>query len=369
MKKKKRSTLNSPTNIDFLDIGGKCNLKCNGCYKTKPVNITGVSRSDEISLVDKIAEDNKEASVFIYPDEITTSPYLLDSMKKVGQKITLTNGILMDEGMIERMVDAGKEYPKVTFFANPDEQRLWQGINENGYNLIAKNIELAARKGMKVVVNNVLGKSNIDSIEKLAERCAGMGVDRIKLIRYRLDEKNQEYIGDSDMNKIVENVEKAKLKDSPYMQFSLTFAGLNFFGKSLDEAKQKIKPLKGEWVNSPYLCPAIDGNYYGISLKQGTVSWCYFIPQDPEVLIGTVNTKDGSLSINIDALKKMSPDTLRKNLRGICSEDVCEYQSLCLGGCRTTAYTFAKMRGEKDPLYAGMDTCMTKVFQRVLGRK
>ena len=36
-----------------------------------------------------------------------------------------------------------------------------------------------------------------------------------------------------------------------------------------------------------------------------------------------------------------------------------------LGGCRSTACVFAKVRGEKDPLFAGQDMCVTKIKEKI----
>jgi len=354
----------SPTNIDFIDIGNPCNRKCSSCFKSR---VGGApDREEELDLVQKIKIKNKNSNFFLYPNEATTSPYLFSMMVENGQKYTLTNGLLLDERMVNWMLVAGLQEVKVTYFANVGEQIEWQGISAKQYRLIGKNIENAVKNGLKVSVNNVLWKSNVGSICDLTKKCFDLGVSRIQLIRFRGFEPDERYLSDSDMDNVVGEVEKAKqlFPNNPRVQFSYTFAGPNFYGKSFEEVKGKVSPK--EWINSPYLCPAIGQNYWGISLKNSSVYWCPFIAGDKDAEIGKLDKKTGEVNIstNID----LRPETLRKKLGGKCSEDSCEYQSLCLGGCRSTAYIFANMRGEKDPLYAGIDICLTDVYGRALRR-
>jgi radical SAM protein with 4Fe4S-binding SPASM domain len=80
---------------------------------------------------------------------------------------------------------------------------------------------------------------------------------------------------------------------------------------------------------------------------------------DPEFVIGKVEGDD--ILIDSGSKERMSEKTLRERLRGKCAKDSCEYQSSCLGGCRTVAYSMAKLRGEQDPLYAGMDFCRSNM--------
>ncbi len=353
----------NPTNIDFLDVGNRCNLSCPGCYYNERPNFTGINPEEETSLIEKIIQDYPNAWFFIYPPEITTSPALLDSIKNARQKIILSNGYSLTNDMVGRFKEAGLKYVKITYFATPEEQRKWQGVREPAYNRLRRNIENAAKQGLTVFVNNVLWKGNVKSIEELARQCYDMGVERIKFIRYREPKWNEDFIMDGGMDEVVERIEKAKLQKSPRLQMSFTFGGPNLYGKTLEEAKEQLPPQKGEWVKSPYFCPAINQNYWGISLKRGEVYWCYFITDDPIAKIGTVDKDTGKVSIATDI--DLRPETLKEKLTGKCSEDKCEYQPVCLGGCRSTAYTFAKMKDEKNPLYAEADICLTKAYERV----
>jgi len=334
----------NPANIDFLDLGNNCNFSCDKCYYGANKKRKKANTEVERKLMEIIISQYKSSKIFIYPPEITTSRYLLDAIEKVGQKIVLTNGLELNREMVRLFSEAKIEFPKVTLFASPEEQEQWQGTDQQQYLQIRKNIELAAKEGLSVVVNTVLWKDNISSIENLVKQCYDLGVDRIKIIRFMEDEENDQFIRDYNANEVIERVEKAKLSPSPRIQFSYAFGGPNFFGKSLDEVKKKLLPKEGEWVKSPYLCPAIGQNYWGVSLQKREVSWCYFLKDKP---IGKIGTVDNKGNIIIDSKIDLQPDTLEQELKGKCSKDRCEYQPVCLGGCRRTAYLFANMKIKK----------------------
>ncbi|NOZ80356.1 MAG: radical SAM protein [DPANN group archaeon] len=358
----------NPTNIDFLEIGNPCNFSCPDCEFGEMQSAPAFDRQEEVDLITKVMEDYPESSFFLYPPEITTSPYLLPVMKATRQRITLTNGLGLNERMLDRLKEAGLRYLKVTLFATPGEQMRWQAIQEPMYWRIRKNIERAVDKGFRVFLNTVLNKDNLGSIVPLARQSNDMGIDRIKFIRERTPVWKPWYLAEEDMDRLIRNVEEAKQGPSPRIQLSLTGAGPNLYGKSLDEARKKLPPQRGEWPKSPYLCPAIDQNYWGISPRRGKVYGCFFMTVgDPVWEIGTLDQK--TKKVQITGGLDLRPSTLKKRLRGNCAEDACEYQSVCMGGCRRTAYMTAKWKGEKDPLYAGMDICLTKTYGRVMGNK
>jgi radical SAM protein with 4Fe4S-binding SPASM domain len=172
-----------------------------------------------------------------------------------------------------------------------------------------------------------------------------------------LGKDNSLLLSEQDMPGIVEQIENAR-DYGVRLSMSMKF-GPNFYGKSIEEAKAKVARGKESWIDTPYLCPAVDGNYLGISPKTG-VYWCFLLISRPDIgKIGSVT--DGK--IDIESRIDLTPETLKQRLRGNCSTERCEYQEICLGGCRSTAMLFAELRGEKEPLYSGMDICMTKVYE------
>lgn len=146
-----------------------------------------------------------------------------------------------------------------------------------------------------------------------------------------------------------------------YLCFGVNF-GPNFHGKTIEEAREKIWKRSPPNAPSDVLCPAIDGQYWNISTQSGNVHWCFHNIAEPEMRIGKVNWETGR--VTIDRPVDMSRETLRKKLRGICAAEACEYQEVCLGGCRSAAISFAREGTIEDRLYAGMDMCLTPAYAR-----
>lgn len=353
-----------PTNIDILSIGRPCNQNCRQCYYIE--NSCSNLEIDHELLASKIMEKYAESSFFIYPKEIANNQELFELINKAGQQSVLSNGLLLDNDILDKLKEAEVKQIKITLFANADEQFFFNGNNSNQYEKIILAIKKCKEKGFNVVVNNVLSKKNIFSIGTLCKLCHGLGVDKIEFLRIKPTGNGRDLQGMllcfDDMSHIIEQVEiNKKLYPELYLSFNLSF-GPNFYGKSLPEAEAKIKKSVLSWTKSNYLCPAIDGNYWGLSATTGNVYWCFFAMNEAFSKMGYYSSVENQVIIN--KAPDLSPSTLLKKLGGECSRDKCIYTDICLGGCRSTAYMFAKYKGEKDPLYAGMDICLTKCYER-----
>ncbi len=361
----------NPSNIDIVSPGNPCNQNCSQCYLVEK-NLTEISPTEEIELIEKVLYNNPESSIFIYPKEITTSRYLLPLMKRCDQKKVLSNGREIDDEIIRELKEAEIEEIEITLFATPEQQYDFNRNTVEEYQKIKQSIKKCTESGLKVTVNNILDKTTIRSIESLCEQCYELGVKRTEFLRLRPigNAKNidkSRLLEEKSMDIIIPSVEAMKRKyPDLYLSLGMSF-GPNFNGKTLDQTKEKVRKAKLSWVKSPYLCPVINQQYWGISPKSGNVYWCFFLISEPEIArIGYVNIDDGT--ITIDSPVDLSEKTLKKRLTGNCSSESCKYQDVCLGGCRSTAYIFARLNGDPDPLYAGMDICLTKSYERLYGQ-
>jgi radical SAM protein with 4Fe4S-binding SPASM domain len=173
-----------------------------------------------------------------------------------------------------------------------------------------------------------------------------------------------ELIGEPGMIKVVETVEELKTR-FPQLYFGYNLScGPDFYRKTIKEVKKKIGKVKDEeWVKTGYLCPAIGMGYCGISMRTGKIYSCFFAMGERDFLLGSIDLK----KCEVTSLKKrfLDPGVLSSKLEGNCRIGSCVYHSICLGGCRSTAYIFAKRKGLKNPLYAGMDVCITKCKEKL----
>ncbi|MFH1630712.1 MAG: radical SAM protein [Candidatus Aenigmatarchaeota archaeon] len=366
-----KNNRDNPSNIDFLNVGNPCSMGCDHCFYVEPAPIDVSISENEDELIKGISDKFQNSSFFIYPKEITTSQYLLQTISRFNQKSVLSNGLNITDSFVGRLKNAGVEEVKITLYSNPEEQTYFNNNTEAEYRRIKDSIRRVKNGGLKATVNNVLDKKTARSIEPLCDSCYELGVQKISFLRFipRTSRDMERSLVEDDMNIIIPSSEnmKKQYENELYLSFNINF-GPNFYGKSLEEARKKIEKSKQFWTKSPYLCPAINQDYYGISMKSGNIYWCFFLISDPDISkIGNI-TPDGDVNIDKNVVD-LGENTLREKLSGNCTSENCQYQDLCLGGCRSSAYTFAKLKGMPDPLYAGMDICLTKSYERVFGKK
>ena len=354
-----------PSNIDILNIGNPCNQNCQQCYyverKTIPLDL------NQKELVKKIVADYPQSSIFVYPKEIANNQQLFPLIRLVGQKTVLSNGLLLNDKILKSLKEVGVGEIKITLFATAKEQKFFNGNDAKQYKQIIAAIKKCKKYGFRVTINNVLSKTNINSIGLLCRKCHNLKVDKIEFIRLKPIGNGRALqkilLSQKDVESIIIQVEKNK-KSYPdlYLSFNLSF-GPNFYGKSVDDALIKIKKSSASWTKSSSLCPAIGGNYWGVSAKTGKVYWCFFAMNEKISESGYYNTLKNKIIITNPP--DLRPETLIKKLTGNCSNKKCIYTKVCLGGCRSTAYLFAKANGKRNPLYAGMDICLTKCYQKL----
>lgn len=258
---------------------------------------------------------------------------------------------------------------KITLQVNEEEQWLWNSNSPTEYQEIKEGIRLCIDKGFNVETFSLMTPQNYRQLEPFYKELKELGVSKARLLRLMpvgnsSNAPDSYIIGSQELEELIGITDRLKDGRGPYISFGEMF-GPDFYGSSvwgyLDQ--ENGKPGKqSDWTRSKTLCPAIDGNYLGVSAKSRNAYWCFFLISDPAAKVGRVE-EDGM--VKADSMPDLSRATLTEKLRGICSKDSCEFQAQCLGGCRAMAYVMAKRRGEPDPLYAGMDICRTDVKKRM----
>jgi radical SAM protein with 4Fe4S-binding SPASM domain len=331
--------------------------------------------SAEHDFIRRLRETYPESGFFLYPRDIVTAASLLPVMQEIGQSETLTNGNHLDERLVERLLASGLKEIQITLFGTAAEQNRYNRNSPEDYERIKANIRLCIARGLRVQVNNVLSRETMASMERLGDECLRLGVARLRFIRLQPigDAVNafppEVYLTQDDLEGvIIPTFERLKQKHGPrlYLCFAVNF-GPNFHGKTLEEAREKLRRRSSMSPPSDTFCPAIDGQYWNVSTQSGNVHWCFNNISDPDRRIGTVDWATGH--VTIDRPVDLSRETLRKRLRGICAASSCKYQEVCLGGCRTAAIAFAPEGDQEQRLYAGMDMCLTPAYARYHARR
>jgi radical SAM protein with 4Fe4S-binding SPASM domain len=363
-------------NIDIMSFR-PCDQQCRQCSFVEAAMNPAAPRGSaaEIDFIRRLRANYPESGFFLYPRDIVTAASLLPLMQDVGQSETLTNGNHLDERLVERMLESGLKEVQITLFETAAEQELYNRNAAEEYERIKANIRLCVARGLRVQVNNVLSRETLGSMELLGDECLRLGVTRVRFIRLQpigdalKGFPPEAYLTQADLEGvIILTIERLKQKYGRrlYLCFAANF-GPNFYGKTLEEAREKLRRRSPMSPSSNTFCPAIDGQYWTVSTQSGNVHWCFHNIAYPDERIGAVDWGTGK--VTIDRPVDLSRETLRKRLRGICAAESCKYQEVCLGGCRSAAISFTPDGDPQDRLYAGMDMCLTPAYARYHARR
>ena len=342
--------------VDFL-IPSYCQQNCTHCFFQEEGGPAFIQTNN--GLVEELRKkmalfDKDKINLTIYPREITQAMNLLPVFAEKGQDRVLTNGLtLCQEEVIDRLQKNGIKRLAISLHGFQDDQNCLTGGTPEEYQKIIKGIKKAITSDFDVSIFTTVSKINIDSLPDFFTYLSQLGLKEIKLIRLtptgnakKLTDNT--FLDEQDVEKMLDMVNGARIlnPDLRIALFASTF-GPNFYSPNIYEY---LSGQKNTWPNSTYLCPWVEQEFVGISLTTGNQYPCYEALSFPETQIGIASTLSGS--------------TLEKDLQGNCNTDNCQYQKICMGGCRITAFSFAKRRNDINPLFAGQDICLTRILDK-----
>lgn len=357
--------------ISIINCGNECNQSCKQCFYQENNDKKKLKINDQISIIEKIKNKNPNTKIFLFPKEATTSPQLFSEYKKINQLYLLSNGKKVNPRFIEKMKEANIKKIKITLFGSIDDQNYFNKNTEEEYNQIQRNIRNCTNEGINVLVYNVLSSRSMVNIDQLCKKAVNLGVKRIDFLKLlpvnssRTTEKD--LLTQEDMlTCVIPSIEemRKRYKDKIHLSLSLLF-GPNFYKKTLEEAKRKISGPSEYWSQSGnFLCDAINHKNSFLSLKSNNSYFCQLLMSHPEISkVAKLDPETGKISP--DNPIDLRVETLREKLDGLCSKDNCEYQSLCLGACRASAYLASDKKDPKEKIYSGMDMCLTDLYSKM----
>ncbi|OGG35769.1 hypothetical protein A2363_03530 [Candidatus Gottesmanbacteria bacterium RIFOXYB1_FULL_47_11] len=350
-----------------LLLESPCNERCVACFFQEAGGPGSIRLTTEvvndIRTTAGILGAPDKTMFTLYPKEITTAMPLLPVFSERAVTRTLTNGKRLGEpGVIETLKNAGIRDLMVTVPGNAASYALYTQEKEQTYDRLLNNIGSAIRSGLTVSTFYPVFRPNIDDVLETTLRLQELGVREIKFIRVipagAARNLSDDIFTDNDSTlQFLSNVNEARKQAGNTMELTLFGGsfGPNFFAKSI---YRYLAGASDRWPGSQYYCPMVNGQFIGIAFGTGKGYPCFKALAFPELISGEY--KNGKLTREPVTL---TDKNLENGLRGQCAKDNCDYQPLCMGGCRITAFAFAKRRGEPDPLYAGQDVCITRLLE------
>lgn len=345
-----------------------CNQSCIGCYFKENggpgyIRLTDEALTEIRSMV-AILRQPDPTLFTLYPKEISNALPILPVMAKEGIDRTLTNGkILNKPGVLEALQKANIRKLVITVPGSKNAYALYTRNNPDEYDTLLSNVDLAVRNNFDVSIFMPIFAQNIDDVEQTVTTLGNMNVKNIQFIRLRpfgdgYSLPKEYFMNIDDTIRFLENLNKAREMVKNTMSLTLFGGsfGPNFFGTSV---YKQLAGTNEKWPNSRYLCPMIDRQFVGVSFATKKAYSCFIGISFKEAEIGYY--KNGAITYTQPPL---TAQTISSNLRGICAKENCEYQPLCLGGCRMNAFVLSKQKNENYPLFAEQDICITDILKQ-----
>ena len=296
----------------FIEVTGRCNLKCCHCFRRESENIN-VSVED----IDERLGMVKTKNVIVTGGEPTMHPELEDVLaaarKHVGEDgnlITITNGVWPSDDVMHVLgqadvVNVSLDWPD----ARHDKNRGLKGLVGNVQHVVEMLTERLPTKPPKVNILTTMFKENMDAYEELIDCAWFFGADGIVFDRYIPYNEPPTALTTDELRKSLKVIADTseRYADLDVTVYELFNGVWNETGKPRHRCKQRaFVNVLGRWS----LCPFYPRTY----------SYPVFIELDRE------------------------DEPLPKKCSG------CDFSNSCHGGCPASRLVKWGTMGERDPL-------------------
>jgi len=329
-----------------------CNLNCKHCYqdaqKATPDELT---LKEKIDLIDQFADADIVAVAFS-GGEPMVHPHFWKVAEYAAQRgifvAIATNGTLLTEENVKRLVDIGVGYAEISLdAATPEKHDEFRG--ETGcWQRTADGIARISRSGISTCVATTVTRDSYDELPAVIEKARELGAKRFIGFNFIPTGRGKQ-ITDRDIT--------PEMREE-FMKHLFSYVGTGFeafttapqFARVCNELSRgsvfspthfgvsEVAPsirVLGDFIGG---CGA--GRMYCAVQPNGTVTPCVFIP----IPVGNIREKrfvdiwrDSPLIQQLQG---------REHLKGTCGS--CEFKTIC-GGCRARAYGYFGDVSATDP--------------------
>jgi radical SAM protein with 4Fe4S-binding SPASM domain len=324
--------------ICFWEITDACNLRCIHCEAD-----AGRAASDELSTEEalQLAADLSAAgsrSVNLTGGEPLVRrdwPVIARRLHELGVSVTLiTNGVLVDEDTVARLVRAGATGLSVSLDGNRDVHdaiRLPAGrASASRYESAVRAIELGVASPLKTAVITQVHRDNLHDLGRMYEQMASLGVDawqvQICMPLGRLLKLRRRYLIDpEDLDDLQEQL--AGFVADGRVRIAVA-DNIGYYGPHEPRLRGSLKGIESFWMGCVAGCRVV------ALCANGDVKGCPSHPKD--FVVGNVRQEPFS-QIWADG-KRFAYNTAwnEELLEGACRS--CAFRRICRAGCTTMAY-------------------------------
>ncbi len=315
-------------NHTLVDLFWECTLTCNahckhcGSSAEKKKYAGELTTQEAKDAFKQIAEDYDASKILINVTggEPLTREDLCEVMEYATNELGFhwgmtTNGMLLDEKMIENLRKANMETISISIDGLQETHDEFRGT-PGGYDLIMKNIKNLREAGFvkHIQVTTVFNKSNIDQLEDLYKVMLDLKLDSWRLVSMdpigRAKENDELLLNGAEIKSILQFIKKRNGK-----KLRLDYGCPGFLG------------LEYEGVARPYMFNCRTGINVASILYNGDLFVCPNVPRIKRFIQGNVRTDRFK-----DAWENKYQEFRKKDRTKSEKCANCEYWEYCLGG-------------------------------------
>ncbi len=330
-----------------------CNLRCQHCYQSasKPLP-DELSLKEKLDVIDQLSENDVVAVAFSGGEPIMGADFFEVASYASSKHMFIsvaTNGTLLSEKMVDRLVDSGVKYLEISLdSACPSKHDSFRGVSGAWNRTIGGIKNAASRDELFVCVASTITRNNFGEVNELIDLAGELDARRFLAFNF-IPTGNATNIRDTDLTPamreelLVTLYNRLKAGKLEVMTTAPQFARV-CMSRSKDivatahfgtyETSDKTSML-AEFLGG---CGA--GRLYCAIQPNGIITPCVYMP----IVVGDLrNERFIDIWENSGTMKQLRS---RDELLGNCG--ICNFRNVC-GGCRARAYAYTGNINGCDP--------------------
>jgi radical SAM protein with 4Fe4S-binding SPASM domain len=323
----------------FWEITDACNLRCIHCEADGGVRSADVLTTEEaLALCEDLAGAGCSTVNLTGGEPLLRRdwPEIARRLADLGMEVlVITNGTLVDEAMIRRLIDAGVTGVSVSLDGDRETHDTIRvpAVSRPGwscYDLTVAAIERLAASPLKTAVITQVHRHNLDDLDRMHEQVAGFGVDlwqvQIAMPLGRLLRLRSEYLIEPDQIPTLSGTVAGFIRQAK-VRIAVS-DNIGYYGRDEPVLRGSFRGRHGFWMG----CMA--GIRVVAVMSGGDVKGC---PSHPRSFaVGNIREQPFG-EIWADGSRFAYNTAWRQELlEGGCKS--CPFASLCRAGCTTMAF-------------------------------
>lgn len=208
--------------IAFIEVTRACNLRCKHCLNNSGKMIENQLTTEELfCLIKKLSQAGIQEIRFTGGEPLIHKDIykMIELATRLGIYTSIgTNGVLIDEEVAKKLKDAGLKKAVVSLDGTREKHDEIRG--KGNYNKTMLSIKYMQNQGIKIKVNSVIMRTNMEDVIILAKELNKMKIDL--LIRRFIESGRGENLINNLLSKQDYDYVKERLKDelngAPYIR-------------------------------------------------------------------------------------------------------------------------------------------------------